>query len=185
MTERLWYVVETKEGGGDRAQLALAVAGLELWRPFDVRRDPARGKSGKPRADIRWPRFGRYFFFRAEMSDFLREAIVRAPGVAGILCESGADRPAVVPDAQIAWLKANKDHEIPVDNLPVKGDGIRIKCGPFASLEGRVKEVDKRGVIRAEIATLGRAVPVIVESAHVEIVQSAKSRAIAYKGRSA
>lgn len=173
-----WYVVETHESGGDKAQLALAIAGASLWRPFDVRRDPTRGKGGKPRRDIRTPRFGRYFFIHVDMSDTLLDAVRNTTGVADVLCAHGSGTPIAVPDEQIEWLKTHCDDGKACENMPVIKDHVRVKEGPFAGFEGPVMAVDKRGVLKVDILLFGRLSPIIVESGHVDIVKLAKSRAI-------
>ena len=181
-----WYVIEAQEAGGDKAQLSLAVAGLNIWRPFDVKRDPMRGKDGRPRRDIRTPRFGRYFFVRCAMTDALQDAIRHTTGVAEILCSCGTDDPYPIPEGQIEWLKANPVHDAPANPLPAVKDRVRVKEGPFASHEGFVRAVDKRGVIRVELELFGRLVPIVIEAGHVEITLLAKSRAIStYKRRAA
>ena len=178
-----WYIIESTEGGAGKAHLAFATAGIEVWRPFDVRRDPARGRGGKPRRDIRTARFGRYFFIRCGLNDCLLAAIRATTGVSSILCACGTDNPAPVQDAVIDWLRASEAHErnAPDDAMPVKGDGVRVKEGPFQGHEGRVIKVDKRGIVEVELEIFGRSTPSIFEVEHVEIVKPAKSRAISAK----
>lgn len=89
-----WFVVEAREGGLDKAKLRLAVAGLTIWAPMDVKRDPTRGRHGKPRRDIRRPRFGNYFFVRAVMTETLCNAIDTTAGVLCLLRAAGTDEPA-------------------------------------------------------------------------------------------
>jgi transcription antitermination factor NusG len=174
-----WFVIEANENGGDKAQLALAVAGLTIWRPFDVHRDPTRGRHGKPRRDIRTARFGRYFFIRCAMTDDLAAAVRTTTGVADILGAKDTGKPLPVADAQIDWLKAHRPEDSrATDHLPRLKDRIRINEGPFAGFEGVVTAVDRKGVLKVEIEIFGRPSPMIVESGHVEIVFRAKPSAI-------
>lgn len=177
-TNAAWFVVECQENGGDKAQLALAVAGLTIWRPFDVKRDPTRGRNGKPRRDIRHPRFGRYFFFRCRMTDDLAAAVRSTTGIAEILGAKDTGKPLPLADAQIDWLKAHKADDKPSEHLPRLKDRIRINEGPFAGFEGVVMAVDRKGVLKVEVDLFGRPSPFIVESGHVEIVFRAKPSAI-------
>ena len=173
-----WFVIEATENGGDKAQLALAVAGLTIWRPFDVRRDPTRGRNGKPRRDIRTARFGRYFFIRCAMTDDLAAAVRSTTGVADILGAKGSGTPLPVSDDQIDWLKSHRPEDKTAEHLPRLKDRIRIKEGPFASFEGIVTAVDRKGVLKVEVEIFGRPSPMIVESGHVDIVSRAKPSAI-------
>jgi transcription antitermination factor NusG len=173
-----WFVIEASENGGDKAQLALAVAGLTIWRPFDVQRDPTRGRHGKPRRDIRTPRFGRYFFIRCAMTDDLAAAVRTTTGVADILGAKDSGKPLPVSDDQIEWLKTHRPEDRGADHLPRLKDRIRIKEGPFAGFKGLVTAVDRKGVLKVEVEIFGRPSPMIVESGHVEIVFRAKPSAI-------
>jgi transcription antitermination factor NusG len=177
-----WFVIEANENGGDKAQLALAVAGLTIWRPFDVKRDPTRGRHGKPRRDIRTARFGRYFFIRCAMTDDLAAAVRTTTGVASILCACGSNEPAAVPDEQIAWLREHRTAAAINAATFTKGDRVKFKDGPFAGLEALVRGVDKRGAMQVEVEIFGAMTPTIAESGAVELVQGAKSRAILAPG---
>ena len=173
-----WFVIEATENGGDKAQLALAVAGLTIWRPFDVRRDPTRGRNGKPRRDIRTARFGRYFFIRCAMTDDLAAAVRTTTGVAEILGVKASGTPLPVSDDQIDWLKTHRPEDKTAEYLPRLKDRIRIKEGPFAGFEGVVTAVDRKGVLKVEVEIFGRPSSIIVESGHVDIVSRAKPSAI-------
>ena len=179
---RQWFVVEATEGGGDKAQLALAAvfvpAGWDIWRPVDVKPSRVRQRSGLPRRDIRIPRFGRYFFIHCPMTTPLLAAIRNAAGVAGVLCGCGTDQPAPVLDSVIEWLRSPEAVAKPCSTMPMKGDQVRVKEGPFALFEGRVSKVDKKGVVEVELLLFGRLTPSIFEAGHVEIVRLTKSRAI-------
>jgi transcription antitermination factor NusG len=170
MNGKNWFVIEAHEGAGGRAQLALCVAGLEVWRPVDFKRRGDRGRHRKPQRDIPVPRFGRYFFVRCAMSAPLLDAIRHTNGVAEILRACGTNEPVAVPDEQIAWLKVNKLDDKAVENFPAKGDRIRIKGGPFMGFEGVVRQIDKRGVLSLDVDMFGRLAPLILEASHVEIV---------------
>lgn len=171
-----WFVVETTEGGGDKAQLALAFAGVPLWRPFDVKRDCSQGRKGKPRKDIKTPRFGRYFFIRCAMSDELRDAILNARGVATILCGCGTDNPAPVADDVIAWLRSPAATVDSVKDAPKRRDTVKVVEGPFAGMSGKVVNVDKKGVLHVELDVFGRLTPSIFQAGHVTITRHGAER---------
>ena len=75
-----WYVVEAMDGAVNRAHVGLAVGGLNVWMPIDVKRMP-RARNGQKRNDLKIPRFGRYFIVRCTMTDALQDAIKNTPGV--------------------------------------------------------------------------------------------------------
>ena len=177
-----WYVVEARDGAVRLAQLNLAVAfsrygdGSQVWVPNDHRRSANRSRSGSRRADYSTPRFGRFIFIRCRMTHSLRHAIKDTAGVVDVLHHAGNDTPTPIPDSVIAYLKENPTGRRKGDY--VIGDTIRVKEGPFASFSGKVTRVDSRGVLVADIVSLGRPTPVVLEVGHVEMVLLAKSRSI-------
>lgn len=173
-----WYVVEAFEHSVSQARLNLAVAGLHVWAPVDVKRQPNRSRSGAPRRDLRIPRFGRYLFVRCHLSDALRNAINNTPAVAGLLVASRDEMPTPIPDHVIDWLREPPAVECELSQPYVVGDTVRLIAGPFATFEAKVEDVDKRGAIRVAVEIFGRATPIVVEVAHVEMALPAKSRAI-------
>lgn len=173
-----WYVVEAFDHSVSQARLNLAVAGLHVWAPVDVRRPPNRSRSGAPRRDLRIPRFGRYLFVRCNLTDALRNAIDNTPAVAGLLVAARDERPTPIPDHVIEWLREPPQVECEASQPYVVGDTVRITDGPFATFEAKVEDVDKRGAIRVAVEMYGRSTPIVIEVGHVEMALPAKSRAI-------
>lgn len=172
-----WFVVEAFEHSVAQARLNLAVAGLHVWAPVDVKRQPNRSRSGAPRRDLRIPRFGRYLFVRCKLTDALRNAIDNTPAVAGLLVAAKGEAPTPIPDHVIAWLREPPQAEETPFGYVV-GDTVRIIDGPFATFEAKVEDVDKRGALRLSVEILGRSTPLVLEVGHVEMALPAKSRAI-------
>ena len=173
-----WYVVEAFEHSVENAYLRLAVAGLRVWMPVDMKRR-AKRFGAAARRDRPQPRFGRFFFVRCRMDAGLQHAISVTPSIVGLLLAAGSDRPSPIPDYVIDWIGKNpvkQESAAPFGYAP--GDVVRILAGPFASFQGPVEDVDKRGVLRVCIDIFGRPTPVVVEAGHVEMVLKAKSRAI-------
>jgi len=173
-----WFVVEAFEHSVAQARLNLAVAGLHVWAPVDVKRQPNRSRSTAPRRDLRIPRFGRYLFVRCRMTDALRNAIDNTPAVAGLLVASKEEAPSPIPDHVMDWLREPREAEGEVQQPYVPGDKVRVTDGPFGGFEAKVEDVDKRGAIRVAYEIFGRPTPVVLEVGHVEMVLPAKSRAI-------
>lgn len=186
-----WFVIEAHatDGSPQRAHRELAAAGFDVWMPFDLKRHPDRragsAKPRPPRADIRSPRFGRYFFLRCHMTDSILEAVVGTASVSDILRYGGTHEPAIIPDEYIAYLRHAKIDPVRDADF-VAGDIVRMKEGPFRGFDGKVLGLDKHGILKVEVSLFGRPSVIPVEAGHVEIVKPAKSRAIrAVKNRAA
>lgn len=173
-----WYVVEAYEHSVSQARLNLAVAGLHVWAPVDVKRPANRSRSSTQRRDIRTPRFGRYLFVRCKLTDALLNAIDNTPAVVGMLVAAKGEAPQPIPDHVIAWLREPPVTTSEREGEYVVGDKVRIIDGPFASFEAKVEDVDKRGAIRVAVEIFGRPTPIVIEAGHVEMALPAKSRAI-------
>lgn len=185
-----WYVVEAREGAIREALLTLALhfstkcPAYEVWAPFDSRRSPDRSRSGRPRADVRTPRFGRFVFIRCAMTDSLARAIRECAGVIDMLRCAGTEKLSSIPDEHIEHLRAAGPRSA-TENPYVAGDVVQLVEGPFAGLSAKVERVDKRGVVSIALELLGRPTPIVVEVGHVKMVQPAKSRSILGVHRSA
>jgi|GEM_PF-6431919 len=171
-----WHVVEADEGKDFDVCLRLAAAGYNVWRPVDQVRIAARwqGKAlGKNQKVIRKiPRFGRYMFLDAEMSDAIHSAIKQTPGVRDFLCMAGTAQPAEIPSELIEFYR----HNVPERTKRKSGikptDTVRILNGPFTGFNALVVEVvDKRGTLKIEASLFGRPTPLIIEVGHVELVE--------------
>ena len=174
-----WYVVEAYEHSVENAYLRLAVAGLKVWMPVDMRRPANRAYTSQRRRDRPVPRFGRYFFVRCRMNEALQHAISTTPSVAGLLLAAHSDRPSPIPDHVIDWIRTSPPpRKVSEVARFVIGDVVRLLAGPFAGFQGPVEDVDKRGALRIGIDIFGRPTPVVVEVGHVEMVLLAKSRSI-------
>lgn len=143
-----WYVVEAFEGKDFEAQLRLAAAGLNVWRPVQrvevERHIRVGGYDRRTKVSRNVARFGRYIFLEVEMTDAIYQAVKHTAGVFGFLTLAGGDAPAEIDSRHIAFLK-----EPPVvaeKSLFHTRDRVRIKAGPFSGHEGVIEKVDKHGV---------------------------------------
>jgi transcription antitermination factor NusG len=173
---KAWYCLEAIEGRTTHAVLLLAVARMEVWRPFVTKRAPdrrGRSKTPGPRKDRSYPRFGRYFFVRCDLTDSLFHEIRHAPFIRGFLCASGTDKPHMIPDAEIEWLRDPvnlRERPIGWEASFRKGQRVTI-CEDYplwGGMSGIISAIDSRGAVKIDIdAKFGRAVPVVIEIGHV------------------
>jgi transcription antitermination factor NusG len=191
LAEKAWYCVEAVEGQDSKACLGLAVAGLVVWRPFDTRRaagrqgDGARARQGKPvvktvgapRADRSRPRFGRYFFVYAGLTECIFQEIQHAPGVRGFVCATGSRFPVPIPPEQIEFLRASPP---PVQRSTtwrdwgVLGSQVEITQGPLHGRTALIRGIDQKGIFELELILFGRFTRVIAEASHVSQAVQAK-----------
>ena len=81
-------------------------------------------------------------------------------------------RPPPVPDAEIRRItnQMEEDEEVarPVVEFE-RGEEVRIIDGPFASMKGKVDEVNQsRGKLRVMVSMFGRTTPVELDFTQVE-----------------
>jgi len=177
--EKRWYVVEAFSGEDEAAYLRLAAAfsGTEVsvWRPVDVERAPDRRarrstKPATPRRDRRRPRFGRFLFVNAVLTDGLYHAIRNAHHVRKFLTYAGSNEPAPQPDALIEFYR--EETPIKRKTLPaglVAGAIVRIEQGPFVGFNALVASVDDKGSVEVEVSIFGRPTPIVIEVGHVSV----------------
>ncbi|MBM3578789.1 MAG: hypothetical protein FJX40_14310 [Alphaproteobacteria bacterium] len=154
-----WYVVEAFEGKDFEAQLRLAAASLNVWRPvhrIEVERHiRVGGYDRRTKVSRNVARFGRYIFLEVDMTDAIYQAVKHTSGVFGFLTLAGSDAPAEIDSRHIAFLK--EPPLISEKALFHSRDRVRIKAGPFADHEGVIEKVDKRGVPIVTIQLFGGA----------------------------
>lgn len=174
-----WYVIEAFQGAHEDAYLKLAAAGFHVWRPIDVvrvNRNVARRSKGvdksAPRRDRKVARFGRFLFLRAELNDYMREAVVSLSEVRRFLCFAGTTDPAPLPEDVITFNRDNTPKYGPHARAYKRGQTVNIIAGPFAEQKGMIESVDDRGIVVVMLAAMGRSIPVPIQVEHVSLSQS-------------
>jgi transcription antitermination factor NusG len=179
MVER-WYVVEAYEGCDEEVALRLCAAGFKAWRPVRVVRSHVRERlalsSRHVRKAIKFPRFGRYVFLRADLDVANGEDVQRTVRdmrhVVDLLRPRVDASPSVVPDDLIAWYRGAHLPRPTAGEIArfAPGDIVRLTGGPFDGFTGEVEAIDKAGSARILITVLGGPTPVVIEVGHIELV---------------
>src|SRR3546814_17640964 len=111
------------------------------------------------------------------MNDDVYHLVKNTPKVTGFLGSSGKPQP--ISEAEAARILNTKEEAAaaaPKTKVSVDyeiGDNVKVLEGPFASFNGMVEELDfDRGRVKVGVSIFGRATPVELEFAQVELVKS-------------
>ena len=165
--EARWYVAQVKPSGFARAEANLDRQGFETFMP--QRRKTVR--HGRQMRDVLCPVFPGYLFikFGLERADWRK--INSTFGVSKLISFE-AGKPAPVPDALIAGLRARCDnHHVlqPLDELHT-GVRVRMLSGAFAEFIGEVEEMVANDCVRLLFELMGQTTRVDVPRGDVERV---------------
>jgi transcription antitermination factor NusG len=184
MVER-WYVVEAYEGHDEDVALRLCAARLQAWRPVHVVRSTTRdrlSKSGRlARRVIKYPRFGRYVFLRADLDGETGSSLLRTVAdmrhVVDFLRPGSQEPPSPVPDDLIAFYRRAKLPRPSAEEVArfAPGDTVRVTEGPFSGFRASVQDIDiKAGSVRILVSIFGGPTPLVIEVGHIELVEQGR-----------
>ena len=157
-----WYVAHTCANHEKRVAEQLSVRSVEYFLPLyeSVRQWKDR------RMKLQMPLFPGYVFVRVALRDRLR--VLQIPSVANLVSFNGA--PAVLPDAEIATLKAGLEHGLCAAPHVYLSEGrrVRITEGPLEGLEGIL--IRKKNALRFVISLdlIQRSICLDIEASSVE-----------------
>ena len=138
------------------------------FHPFLPRIDAWSLRAGR-RQRVRTPMFPGYLFLHDALDKRSHVEVRRARGLARVLGEAW-DRPAVVPDEEIASVRRLADSGIPAFPHPYLREGrrVRIVSGPFADVEGvLLRSRPDKGLLVVSVHLLQRSVAVEVDGLRV------------------
>ena len=127
-------------------------------------------KGGKKSTKVR-KLYPGYVFIQMRLYDEEKKVINKpwyfVKEVAGVIGFVGGDRPAPLRQAEIdeirARIEAANGKEVPKVQYTV-GEEVKITDGAFASLTGRIDEIDpERGKLKISVSIFGRFTPVELE----------------------
>jgi len=172
-----WSVLWTHSNSERGVQEQIAAKGFETFLPTIRTWSRRRGAQSL----IAVPMFPGYVFVRHAIDKRSYLEMLKARGVVRILGERW-DRPASVPDADIASIRRVSGADVPVFPYPYVSEGqqVRIEHGALAGVEGiLIATKPQKGLLVVSVDLLQRSVAVEVESTHVRPVSSAGVRRLA------
>lgn len=159
-----WFVVHTLSRHEKSVCEQLRGRDIETFLP--LYRSSKRWKNGQIGGQL--PLFPGYLFVRIDIQNQL--PVLQTSGVAKFV--GFGNKPAAVPDNQIAELEAAVIKGINVSPHPFLnvGDRVRIRCGPLAGLTGILMR-DKQGHrVILSVELISRSISVELDSADVEAI---------------
>ncbi|MCB9777326.1 MAG: transcription termination/antitermination protein NusG [Alphaproteobacteria bacterium] len=171
-----WYIVHTYSGFENKAKLALEDAiqrhGLEdrFGEVLVPTETVVEVKDGQKRTNTRKVYPG-YMFVQMELDNETMHCVKSTPKVTGFI--GGTRNPPPVPEAEIRRITNQMEEDDDGVARPVvefeRDEEVRIIDGPFASMKGRVDEVNQaRGKLRVMVSIFGRTTPVELDFTQVE-----------------
>jgi len=160
-----WLVLWTHSNSERMVQDQLAGKGFETFLPTIRSWSRRRGVHSL----IETPMFPGYLFVHHAIDKRSYIEILKARGVVRILGERW-DRPAPVPEADIASIRRVAEANVPVFPHPYLSEGqhVRIEHGPLAGAEGiLIATKPLKGLLVVSVDLLQRSVAVEVESTQV------------------
>jgi transcription antitermination factor NusG len=159
MVQRRWYAIYTCANHEKRAAAELNARTVEHFLPLysSVRRWKDR------RVQLDLPLFPGYVFVRLALCERLR--VVQIPSIVRLVGFGGL--PTALPDTEVDIMRSGLSKSLCAEPHPFLtiGRRVRITGGPFAGLEGILKQ--KRGNLRVvvSLALIQRSVSVEVSAA--------------------
>ena len=170
-----WYVVHTYSGFENRAKLALEDAirrygvGDRFGEVLVPTEQVVEVKDGQKRTTTRKVYPG-YMFVQMEVDNETWHVVTSTPKVTGFI--GGSRNPPPIPEAEVKritrQMTEDEDKPKPVVHFE-RGEEIRIVDGPFATMKGKVEEVNQtRAKLRVMVSIFGRPTSVELDYTQVE-----------------
>ncbi|MEA3346643.1 MAG: transcription termination/antitermination protein NusG [Candidatus Auribacterota bacterium] len=174
MVEKKWYVVHVLSGQEKKAlgslEKRIKAEGMEekILQVLIPTENVSEVKSGKRRITPR-KFFPGYMLVNMEMDENTYYVVKNSPAVLGFI---GSGTPVPLQEHEINdildQIEEKKEKVKPKIDFE-KGEAVKIKDGPFVSLDGIIEDIDPdRGKLRVMVTIFGRATPVELEYWQVE-----------------
>ena len=172
LAESPWYAIYTRHQHEKVVAQALSGKGFETFLPLHT-------------ADHQWkdrtkilslPLFPCYVFFRG-MLEHSQLQILTTPGVYAIVSSGG--HPAAIPAIEIETIQRVVESGAWVESHPFLkcGNRVRIKCGPFAGIQGILVRKKNKCRLVISVEMLGKAAAVEVDAFQAEPINATRLRA--------
>jgi transcription elongation factor/antiterminator RfaH len=168
---RAWYVAKTKMHREVATAHVLTQRGLDVYLPM---LPPSR--RSRSSTTMREPLFPGYLFAHLDIESSAWLTVRSAPGIAYFL--GGEDAPTQVPDDLIDEIRLRAE----AGNLAQQptfapGEKVVIRRGPFSGLEAIFDgRQSGRGRVRVLLEIVQRQVPVVLNVAEIDSLESAAAR---------
>ena len=170
-----WYVVNTYSGYENKAKLALedAIRRSGLGGKFGDVVVPTEKvvevKDGQKKTTTRKVYPG-YLFVNMEIDNETWHLVRSTPKITGFI--GGSRNPPPIPEDDVRRITQQMDEEEAPPKVVLdfeRGEEVRVIDGPFASMKGRVEEVNQaRGKLRVMVSIFGRPTSVELDFTQVE-----------------
>ena len=171
-----WYVVHTYSGFENKAKLALedAIKRYNLQAKFGEVLVPTEKvvevKDGQKKPTTRKV-FPGYIFVQMDIDNETWHIVKSTPKITGFI--GGSRTPPPIPEAEVKRITNQETDEEQAPKPVMKferGDEVRVIDGPFASMSGKVEEVNPhRGKLRVLVSGIfGRPTSVELDFTQVE-----------------
>jgi transcription termination/antitermination protein NusG len=171
-----WYVVHTYSGFENKAKLALedAIRRYNLQAKFGEVLVPTEKvvevKDGQKKTTTRKV-FPGYIFVQMDIDNETWHIVKSTPKITGFI--GGSRTPPPIPEAEVKRITHQETDEEQAPKPVMKferGDEVRVIDGPFASMSGKVEEVNPhRGKLRVLVSGIfGRPTSVELDFTQVE-----------------
>jgi transcription antitermination factor NusG len=168
MPQAHWYAAYTCAKHEKRVAAELGTRRIEHFLPLYS--STRRWKDRHVQLDL--PLFPGYIFVRLPLSERLR--VVQIPSVVRLVGFGGL--PTALPDTEMEILRSGLGRSLRAEPHPflTVGRRVRITGGPFAGLEGLLRQKKNNLRVIVSLELIQRSVAVDVDAAEVQGVVSAK-----------
>ncbi|NQT46169.1 MAG: transcription termination/antitermination factor NusG [Candidatus Omnitrophica bacterium] len=170
-----WYVIHTQTGYEDRVKTSLESRANtspvkdQILKVLIPTEKVAEVRAGKKKISQR-KFFPGYILVEMDLTDESWYLVRNTPGVTGFIGSGQRPIPVRSEEIQAILTQAESAKERPVPKVTFeKGEGIRVKDGPFTNFNGTVEDVNPlKGKLKVMIMIFGRPTPVELEYWQVE-----------------
>jgi transcriptional antiterminator NusG len=160
-----WYALYTRSRHEKQVDAMLRRQRLETYLP--LLRTWSRRQDR--RVTVELPALPGYLFVRCALYGEVRAQIKKTPGVIHVV--ETADRPCVIPEAEIKSLRVVLERSFAAETHPYfnVGDRVQVVRGPFIGAEGLLMRVAPgRHKLVVNVEFVNQAVAVEIDAADVE-----------------
>jgi transcription elongation factor/antiterminator RfaH len=156
MGER-WFLVHAHPMRERKAQFHLEAQGFRTYLP-QIEKTVRHARQLR---NVLTPLFPRYLFVQLNLERDRWLSVRSTIGVAHLVTGQDQQRPVPVPIGIVESLIAQRDGELTrLDASLVKGQHVRILCGPFADFVGKLERLNEAGRVQVLLEMMGTTVPI-------------------------